>query len=201
MITLNCQQCGVEFRTYPSRVKEGKRNFCSRACAAAGYDSHPPYAVAAGDKFGKLTAVEIAGRSKCRRVLWKCRCDCGGETVVMASNLKNGNSRTCGCSRITHGATDTPTYRSWHSMIHRCSSPYTNGYENYGGRGIKVCPEWSDFEQFLADMGERPAGKTLDRIDPDGDYEPSNCRWATPVEQAANKRPRHEPSTREEVVA
>jgi hypothetical protein len=90
-----------------------------------------------------------------------------------------------------HNGGPTPTYRSWQAMRQRCTNPTNASWAHYGGRGITVCERWQDsFESFLADMGERPTGRTLDRVDVDGNYEPGNCRWATPLEQARNKRPR-----------
>jgi len=156
----------------------------------------------AGERIGRLTLVELAPKSA-GGIAWVCACDCGTLAVVKAHNLQRGATKSCGCLRREiaaplrrkplHGMTGTRTFLSWVAMNSRCSNPNATHYQYYGGRGIAVCDRWrGDFQAFLADMGERPEGRTLDRIDVDGNYEPSNCRWATPVEQAANKRPRPE---------
>lgn len=123
---------------------------------------------------------------------WACICECGRSAEVPGDNLKNGRSRSCGCLRreaITiHGGSGTPAYRSWSGMLHRCYKTTNIGWENYGGRGIKVDKRWHDFSNFLADMGERPPGKSLDRIDVNGNYGPGNCRWADASEQSSNQR-------------
>lgn len=131
-------------------------------------------------------------------------CDCGTEREVDAPMLVAGQSvqcRPCAArARMTkHGLSHTRTYKSWQGMNHRCHVPSDVAWRYYGARGVKVCDRWraepyggeaGAFERFLADMGERPAGRTLDRIDSSGDYEPGNCRWATPLEQTRNRRPR-----------
>ena len=143
-----------------------------------------------GQRFGLLTAI-----SHVKGIRWQCSCDCGNTAVVASLDLRNGHTQSCGCLRVTetskrmkkHGMTKTPTHRSWISMRRRCNEPTHDQYKYYGGAGIKVCERWQDsFENFLADMGERPEGMTLDRKDPKGDYEPSNCRWATQKEQMNN---------------
>lgn len=153
----------------------------------------------AGVRIGRLTVLSLTGAKKHGCRVWLCRCDCGNEVELGADTLTSTTkpTRSCGCLHReraghlnrTHGKTRTPTYRTWLDMINRCENPARDNYARYGGRGIRVCERWrGSFVSFLTDMGERPAGKTIDRIDGDGHYEPGNCRWATAYEQGAHKR-------------
>jgi hypothetical protein len=145
-----------------------------------------------GQIFGKLTALNRVEKSKNGTWKWRCKCECGNESVVFMTALRAGTTTSCGCLRGkqgTHGMTKTPTYITWKSMWARCTNHKSPDYKWYGGRGITVCSRWLRFENFLEDMGERPADKTLDRYpNVNGNYEPDNCRWATHKEQALNKR-------------
>ena len=146
-----------------------------------------------GERFGRLLVLTWPKGNRCA-----CLCDCGRETTVWKTSLPTGNTRSCGCLRDEfagtyakpkHGGWGTRTYKSWNSAITRCSWAGDPSYPKYGALGVKVCDRWKDYANFLADMGERPVGKTLDRYpNPSGDYEPSNCRWATPTEQSRNRR-------------
>lgn len=149
----------------------------------------------AGLRSGRLVARTYIGSGK-----WLCLCDCSNTHIVKTASLINGHAKSCGCLRkamvvernrqsATHGMSKSPTYVVWRGMVARCSATSTiPTYQAYRERGITVCDRWMSFSGFLSDMGVRPDGTTLDRIDNDGNYEPGNCRWATPTQQQGNKR-------------
>jgi hypothetical protein len=144
-----------------------------------------------GQRFGRLLVTELVDPQPGNRI-WRCRCDCGNERVVKQRYLMAGGTRSCGCligqHKRTHGATGTPEFMAWDAMRQRCTNPKFIGFKRYGGRGISVCERWQTFEAFFADMGPRPsADHSVDREDNDGNYEPSNCRWATKVTQSNNR--------------
>ena len=153
-----------------------------------------------GMVFVRLTVIEmLPERSRGGKILWKCVCECGKEVSVQSSNLTCGHTLSCGClgkeNRTTaltkHGWRHTPEYNIWCGIIQRCNNPSNDRYDDYGGRGIKVCDRWREsFSHFLADMGPRPDGAmTIDRFpDNNGNYEPGNCRWATSTQQGRHKR-------------
>lgn len=148
-----------------------------------------------GQRFSRLIAI-APGPTISHKGTWFCCCDCGKLALVNSSNLTRGIIKSCGCllkehiaaKFTTHGHSSGRTYSIYKNMRSRCHNPKATSYRWYGALGVKVCERWSSFENFLADMGKAPRGLQLDRIDPCGNYEPSNCRWATPKEQANNKR-------------
>lgn len=156
-----------------------------------------------GQLFGRLPVVARAGSSSLGAARWECRCECGNTVVVDGQLLKDRPSRSgtksCGClHRESTAAIDRKhglqrehraEYNTWHGMLRRCYDPNHRAYKHYGARGIKVCDAWRKFPQFLADMGKRPEGTTIERENNSGDYEPANCCWATWVDQNCNRRP------------
>ena len=152
-----------------------------------------------GLRFGRLSVIERAGSNARRHATWLCRCDCGNTTVVSGADLRSGNTKSCGCYhddvsrvlRTSHGSYGTKLYYVWLSMKGRCLNPKNKAYKNYGARGVTVCDEWlnnfESFQQWALSNGYEE-GLSLDRIDNDAAYEPSNCRWVTSVVQNNNRR-------------
>ena len=157
----------------------------------------------AGRSFGRLTVTHEGERSNQQR-RWYCRCTCGNVKLIYQNDLLRQKTQSCGCLHneqakelfTTHGKTDSPEYVSWVGMKTRCYNPNYREYHLYGGRGVQVCRRWRDsFENFLRDMGPKPTPQhSIDRKDNDKNYEPSNCHWATPLEQTHNRRPRKKPA-------
>lgn len=149
-----------------------------------------------GARFGHLIAIERSDKARRGGYYWLCRCDCGEYKKILGISLSDGVTKSCGCLqkktaaklRTTHGKSNSPEYRAWVGMRSRCNNPNKSNYRFYGARGVSVCKRWGRFENFFEDMGNMPNGFTLDRIDPNGNYEPSNCRWASWETQYKNKR-------------
>lgn len=168
-----------------------------------------------GRRFGRLEVIQIADElfypskdgHRVKVTVWECRCDCGNKVNVRSGHLATGHTQSCGCKRSetassamrVDGRSKERLYRVWGGMMSRCYRAYTNGYQNYGGRGIKVCDEWHDYPKFREwayshgyDQYAKQGQCTLDRIDVNGDYEPDNCRWLPMSEQLKNKRGQEE---------
>lgn len=165
------------------------------------YNSHMgKFVDRTGFVYGRLTVLSATMRRNVSgSVYWLCKCSCGNEVEVSSSCLQTKQTTSCGCyfievasakgkAKKTHGMTKTKIYKTWSGMIQRCTNPKNNKFANYGKRGIVVCDAWKSFDAFFKDMGLPKNGESLDRIDTNGNYEPSNCRWATQLVQQNNRR-------------
>lgn len=185
-------ECGVEKIVVGTQLRNGHSQSCG--CLRRERAWHPPVIDMTGQRFSRLVVVRQSPLWRHGCAQWECLCDCGERVTVNGHTLRNGNTRSCGCLMRTHGESGpdrSPEYATWKGIKRRCSAPRCKDYKDYGGRGIRVCDRWlNSFENFLADMGRKPSPKhSIDRADNDGNYEPGNCRWATPSEQSKNRRP------------
>ncbi len=189
----NCEcVCGKSIEVYSSNLRRGQQ---SCGCAKWG---NPRLLI--GKQFNYLTVIGLAQKAKNNKIRLHCRCECGKHTMPERRRLLNNEVKSCGCKQkltIKHGAArfrmSTKTYRTWMNMKFRCYNKNNKSYDNYGGRGITVCSRWlKAFENFLADMGEPPTpSHSIERKNNNGNYDPDNCMWATPIQQARNTRRNH----------
>lgn len=148
-----------------------------------------------GQRFGRWVVVAEDGRASDGKAAWLCICECGKRRTVSGGSLRRGLSKSCGClnlehlkERAIHGLAETPTYSIWLGIRQRCMNPKSRSWIKYGGRGITLCERWMDYLNFLKDMGPRPHGMSIERVDNGGNYDPNNCVWATSKTQSYNKR-------------
>jgi len=181
--------CGNKREATADGLKSGKTYACKNCIKTT--RNHELNDKLVGQKFGSLLVLERLPNDN-EQHIWLCRCDCGNELKIRGGNLLTANTRSCGCKSkvLKHGMSSSSEYQAWSSMKARCLNPKNKAYKYYGGRGISICEQWiNSFETFYSDIGHKPDPTySLDRIDSNGNYELSNCRWATPNEQWENRK-------------